>query len=197
MNRETGMKLLNAFINKITNEYYLQEFVRYVFDNVADGFFEKSASSTGKYYPDFAQGDGGLLRHTLKAAEVWDELWSAYSYKFNEEEIAYSFGLAAVLLHDSCKYDKDFSKEYTLSYHDDLGAEFVGELFDKFSEDKFDGMSTSYIIIVQEIYTTLTDAIASHHGRWSTTRQPQTFFDELIFLSDYVASRKWVKLGAC
>ena len=37
-------------------------------------FFEVPASSTGKYHPEFALGDGGLIRHTKVAVRIAYEL---------------------------------------------------------------------------------------------------------------------------
>lgn len=188
MTRAEGMDLLMPFINKLTFEGCLQNFVKYTFARVADGFFEKPASSTSKYHPDFAQGDGGLVRHTIKAAEVWDDLWRAYSDKFKDSSVTYSMGLAAVLLHDTCKYDRDFSHEYTLSNHDVIAAEFVDEMFIQY----FDDQPTDKVL---NMYTGISNAIRTHHGRWSTVHAPTSLFDELVFLADYIASRKYVKLG--
>ena len=39
-----------------------------------DYFFEVPASSTGKYHPDYALGEGGLLRHSKAAARIGYEL---------------------------------------------------------------------------------------------------------------------------
>ena len=39
-----------------------------------DYFFEVPASSTGKYHPEYALGDGGLLRHSKAAARIAYEL---------------------------------------------------------------------------------------------------------------------------
>lgn len=189
MTRKEGLELLEPFISKITVNSNMQNFVRYAFDNVADDFFEKPASSTGKYHPDFAQGSGGLLRHTIKAAEVFEDLWRAYKYKYEHisffEEEKYSSGLAAVLLHDSCKYGKCFENEHTLKNHDNIGAMFIEDLYNKFFAT----------LDVEPQYQDIIDAIACHHGVWSTTARPVSLLDELVFLSDYIASRKYVKLN--
>ena len=47
----------------------IRQFLEYCIANLPDYFFHVAASSSGKYHPEYALGDGGLLRHT-KAA-VW------------------------------------------------------------------------------------------------------------------------------
>lgn len=189
MMRIEGMNLLMPFINKLTQTYDLQEFVKYVFTKVADGFFEKPASSTGKHHPEFARREGGLVFHTIKAAEVWDDLWRAYSDRFDDSDVMYSAGLAAVLLHDTCKYGVDFLKENTISNHDVIAADFIYRMFMQYFKDQ-------YSDDMMNMYKCISNAILTHHGKWSTVDKPTSLFNELVFLSDYIASRKWIKLGA-
>ena len=40
-----------------------------------DYFFEVQAASTGKYHPGFAQGEGGLVRHTKVAVRIAYDLF--------------------------------------------------------------------------------------------------------------------------
>ena len=51
-------------------------------------FFEVPASSTGKYHPEYALGDGGLLRHSKAAMRIGYELLSnpAIGDKYTEKE---------------------------------------------------------------------------------------------------------------
>lgn len=41
-----------------------------VLEKVNEKFFTEPASSTGKYHPDYAQGEGGLYRHTCAAVKL-------------------------------------------------------------------------------------------------------------------------------
>ena len=42
-------------------------------NKLPDYFFEVPASSTGKYHPKFALGEGGLVRHTKVAVRLAHE----------------------------------------------------------------------------------------------------------------------------
>ena len=46
----------------------------YLIDSLPDYFFEVAAASTGKYHPKYAQGTGGLVRHTKSAVRIAYEL---------------------------------------------------------------------------------------------------------------------------
>ena len=49
--------------NYIKNSSYKND-AMYLIDALPDYFFEVAAASTGKYHPKYAQGNGGLVRHT-------------------------------------------------------------------------------------------------------------------------------------
>jgi len=46
----------------------------YLINHLPDYFFEIPASSTGKYHPNYALGEKGLLRHTKAAVRIAYEL---------------------------------------------------------------------------------------------------------------------------
>ena len=48
--------------------------VKTLIELLPDYFFEVPASSTGKYHPEFALGEGGLVRHTKLAVRIAIEL---------------------------------------------------------------------------------------------------------------------------
>ena len=60
-------------ILKIKNKHY-QEVALKLVEALPDYFFHEAASSTGKYHPSYALGDGGLLRHTKAAVRFASEL---------------------------------------------------------------------------------------------------------------------------
>jgi len=71
-------------------------------EQLPDYFFKVAASSTGKYHPDYAQGVGGLVRHTKAAVRIAMELLRLSCYrdllKFKD------CILVALLLHDGWKH---------------------------------------------------------------------------------------------
>ena len=52
----------------------IKKSVAILIEMLPDYFFHEAASSTGKYHPKYALGDGGLLRHTKAAVRIAYEL---------------------------------------------------------------------------------------------------------------------------
>ena len=52
----------------------LKDVLLKLIDLLPDYFFKEAASSTGKYHPKYALGEGGLLRHTKAAVRIGYEL---------------------------------------------------------------------------------------------------------------------------
>lgn len=86
--------------------------------------FEVPASSTGKYHPSYALGEGGLLRHTKAAVRIAYELLSdpLIGDKYTERER--QLMLIALMLHDGLKSGMEHSK-YTKVEHPLLAAKYV------------------------------------------------------------------------
>ena len=60
-------------INYIKNDRIKNSLITMI-NKLPDYFFLVPASSTGKYHPDYALGEGGLLRHTKAAVRIAHEL---------------------------------------------------------------------------------------------------------------------------
>jgi hypothetical protein len=158
----------------------LQDFVRWFFDNhVGAWFFKSGASSSGKYHPEFAKGDGGLVRHTRAVEWVCEELLRMSSYAYMKAEYK-DYARVACLLHDVRKYGgEDEENHDCYKEHGALAADAVADAWDNF----FIGGAPCPEL--------LTMAIRSHMGQWTENRddRPFTNIDRLVHLSDYIASR--------
>ena len=93
------------FIEKIRNPL-IKSFVEgFVKTKVPDYFARIPASASGKYHPEFSQGYGGLLRHTMAVATLVHDI-SELEYlqlKSTEKDLLF----AAALLHDTFKQGVD------------------------------------------------------------------------------------------
>ena len=58
--------IFNRYINEI-GDPKIQEIVEECLQKCPKEFYTMPASTTGKYHPPFALGEGGLVRHTLAA----------------------------------------------------------------------------------------------------------------------------------
>lgn len=158
-----------------------------------DYFFSIAASSTGKYHPGYALGDGGLVRHVKAAVHIADTLLGVEMFADKYDNRARSCIIAALILHDGCKKGVPEQK-YTVTEHPlvvcsylekELESREGGVLFEEF-EDR------------ECVYS----LIRSHMGQWNTDRdghgvlpKPETAAQKFVHMCDYLASRKMLEFN--
>ena len=113
----------------IKNERYKKN-AQILIDLLPDYFYEVPASSTGKYHPSFALGEGGLVRHTKVAVKLAHELSQnqVIGYSFNEDEK--DLMIIALIMHDGLKHGK-IKEKYVRFDHPILMANYIKENKDK------------------------------------------------------------------
>lgn len=161
----------------------LQNFARYYLDYwTPDIFWTTGASASGKFHPDFAKGEGGLVRHTKAVVMFCDELMrmSQWAYMTDARK---DTAIMACIFHDTCKYgmtNKVDTNEY--KNHAENAAINV-----ELAWNKYFNAACPY---------ELTQAIRSHMGQWSTNRddRPFTPIDRLVHLADYISSRSFLSI---
>lgn len=150
-----------------------------------DYFFEVPASSTGKYHPEYALGERGLLRHTKAAVRIAYELFNdpciGNKYKDLEKDLI----LMGLLLHDGLKSGLE-KENYTRFDHPILIADYI--------MDNEEALGLE----IEEIEF-LTDIIKTHMGPWTTDyngvevlEKPKTKYQNFVHMCDYLASRKCI-----
>lgn len=137
-------------------------------DDVPSYFWEIPASTSGKYHPEYSQGEGGLVRHTRAVVFFVIELSRAWELSEKELDMA----IAATVLHDTWKCGKD--GKHTVYEHPEIAAEWA-------REDAKEG-SVRWIIA---------DMIETHMGQWGN-RKPKTKLEWFLHTADYLASRKQI-----
>lgn len=148
-----------------------------------DYFFKEPAASTGKYHPSYAQGEGGLLRHTKAAVRIGYELLQDLSigkkYTSHEKDLM----LMALLLHDGFK--KGLVEErYTRFDHPLIAAKVITD-------------NASKVGLSSEDAKFISDAIKTHMGDYTVDyngndvlEKPHTKYQNFVHMCDYLASRK-------
>lgn len=167
----------------------IREFTEKALETVPDYFYEIPASSTGKYHPSYALGDGGLVRHTKAAVGIANELLKLEmfnSYTPEQKDMM----IASLILHDTYKSGINHGK-YTVTEHPILAAEFCSK------NDNLDG------IITDEQREFIADCISTHMGQWTqdfrthkqVLQKPKTKYQKFVHMCDYLASRKCLEFN--
>jgi hypothetical protein len=183
MTGEEKVALFEKEINYMDSDD-IKNFFKQAIILVPDYFFEVPASSSGKFHSSLECGFGGLVYHTRSVAKIANYLVNLQQYKSKLNEIEKDCVICAALLHDCLKHGEENKTGFSVHQHPVLASEFVK------TNTGLDG------IISNEVRTMIGDAVASHSGEWTTSKRskivlpsPQTLVQELVHLSDYIASR--------
>ena len=182
------MKKLELFKKEISyiKDSNLKKDLKLMLGLLPNYFFEIPAASTGKYHPGFAQGDGGLVRHTKVAVRIAYELLTnnTVGAKFSDRDK--DLIIMALILHDGVKSGMEHSK-YTKFDHPLLVSKLIMENKEKLSLEIDD---------IRKICS----MIESHMGEWTVdpyTKEevlpkPRTAEQRFVHMCDYLASRKFL-----
>lgn len=166
----------------------IRDFAQKAIELLPDYFFYISASSSGKYHPQYALGEGGLVRHTKAAVTLaWDILGLEMLSDITQDEK--DLVLVALLLHDGIKHGLVGGAK-TISNHPTVAAEWVRD-----HPDLQGALSPAEIDLVCGM-------IASHMGQWDrdlstnavVNPKPDTTLQKLVHIFDYIASRKYIEI---
>ena len=158
--------------------------IKHLVSKLPDYFFEISASSTGKYHPDFASTSHGLVKHTKVAVRIAKELLDnpgLNNFTDDEKDII----IMALILHDGCKSGM-VKEKYTRFDHPLIICDLINENRSKLSlnDDEVD---------------LLTKIISSHMGIWNKDYNgnevlpiPKDKYQRFVHLCDYLSSKKFI-----
>ena len=171
-------------LSYIKDENY-QEALLNIINMLPDYWFHEAASSTGKYHPEYALGDGGLLRHSKAAMRIGYELLSnpAIGNKYTSKEK--DLMLMSLLVHDGLKLGVP-KERYTRFDHPILMGKFI------IDNRKEIGLS-------KEDAKFMNDVIKTHMGVWTkdyngdeVLEPPKTKYQNFVHMCDFLASRKCI-----
>lgn len=174
----------NAFLEEIATikNQKIKEIVSKVLANVPEYFYVVPASSSGKYHPAFALGDGGLYRHVKAAVRIANHMMSVEQSQFTQDEK--DMIVASLILHDCWKQGED-SKGSTIHEHPVVAARRIKEIMQDETEE------------VDLFIDKICGNISSHLGQWNISiystvilPKPITAMEKFVHICDYMASRK-------
>jgi HD superfamily phosphohydrolase YqeK len=135
-------------------------------------FWDKPASSSGKYHKPDENGTDGQVIHTLRVCSIIEHLVRMD----NIGELNRDILISSAILHDICKYGIEGQSEHTLSEHPQLVKSLWGKnllILPKCPHDR-----------------KIIDTILQHSGRWGGLPHPTpTHSGKLLHIADFIASR--------
>ena len=152
------------------------EFVEHLLEDADDYFFTMPASTSGKYHPAFAKGDGGLVRHTQAVAYFANELARAELTAGSIDQHKADLIVAASIVHDIKKMG-DGTTGHTVKEHPKYASDYI------FEENK------KYRLLSHDDRVFMQTLVERHMGPWCEPK-PETLEERLLFYADYVASRQ-------
>lgn len=151
-NTAESVRLVQKEIEKIVSPD-IKDFTYQAFAEVDPKFWIAAASSTGKYHPAEDNGEGGLVRHVVKAVAVVEQFARRDGFSPRELDIA----LSAILLHDTCKNGVIWESKFTDYTHGIIAAKWL----EKFVLNDDRGAKSEII-----------NAVRYHMGQWSYAVNP-------------------------
>lgn len=181
-------ELLNEVLTSIENED-VREYAEKILEMAPQYWYSVPASSSGKYHPSYALGDGGLVRHTIALIKILNHMFGVESvanqFTSRERDLLRVAGLAHDMWKSGTQEEYDKSK-YTKFDHPIIAAKQIW------------GMA--YIPEEDRIFICKT--ISTHMGQWNTDKRhpdivlpkPQNKYQIILHLADYLASRKEIEI---
>ena len=179
-------KLVEPILDSFENED-LRELCLAVLEDFPEYIWEVPASSSGKYHPSTDLGEGGLMRHQICVARICNYILQLEQYQNRIDSRQRDCMRIAALAHDGRKSGME-NGGHTVHEHPILAGDAVYALRERFSE-------------FEEELSMIRELIYSHSGQWVDSKKselvlpkPSTEMQELIHLSDYIASRKDIEM---
>lgn len=171
----------------IQNEDFRKAISKVVHE-LPDYFFTIPASSSGKYHPDYALGEGGLVRHTKAAVKIAADLLNR-EYNLNKfTPMQRDIMIAALILHDGLKHGYEDKAGHTISEHPVVMSNYL--------RDNYSNLFTP------EVLQLLRACIVTHMGQWNTNYdkvpimpKPTSEMQWFVHMCDYLASRKYLEVS--
>ena len=173
---------LKTELNYIRNDRIRRSAETFV-NMLPDYFFTTPASSTGKYHPEFASGEGGLLRHSKVATYILNEIVSTKTFGDDFTADEKDLLRLAILIHDGFKHGIT-EDTYTKHEHPLICATCFRAAKDKMelNDEEIEYVAT---------------AIESHMGEWNKSNYsdielalPVSKAQKLVHLADLLSSKK-------
>ena len=186
MENSEKIKLFEKELVYIRNPV-IKDFAEKAVADMPDYFFGIPASSTGKYHPSYALGNGGLMRHVRAAVRIAVELFRMEEYNFSSDDK--DLILVSLLVHDGRK-SGNVQAKYTVAEHPKIQV---------FAMKDNDELS---MLLPENQFQLVCDNVMMHMGQWNRSfngmefaPKPESKMQKFVHLCDYLASRKCLEMN--
>ena len=165
----------------------LADNIKKMIELLPDYFFEIPASSTGKYHPSFALGEGGLVRHTKAAVRIGHELLEneCIGNVFTNDEK--DMIIMSLIMHDGCK--SGLTKGvYTVVNHPSIVAKLIRD-------------NASKLTLSEDELKLICGMIEAHMGPYNKDFKgntvlplPANKYQKFVHMCDLLASKKFLDI---
>ena len=155
----------------------IREYAEKAINNLPDYFFEIPASSTGKYHPDYSQGNGGLVRHVKACVRFGVECFRLEWYS-DFSEIDRDLMIVSWLLHDGWKSGAE-KQQYTVADHPIVAI------------NQLDSNQELSKILPKEYLDAIYANIQTHMGSWRFDKDGKPFAPEIYGKGYYYFEWGW------
>lgn len=156
-------------VDAIYNEEVRQLTIEYFMRACQDYFWERAASSTGKYHPPDESGTHGTWLHTKRVFYEYCNLSESLLELHEITEHERACGKAAALIHDTFNYGwPSENRDMTTSEHDIIAAAVA-----------------NYVVGLPEETVHL---VHSHMGSWGEGKLPETTHERCFHMADKSAA---------
>lgn len=169
----------------------IREFAKLLVAELPNYFFFVASSATGKYHPEYANGEGGLVRHTQAGMRIAKSLFTISDFTIEEEDLI----LLALQFHDSIKRGRGIDSGHTVYLHPIYASRFIRQYY-------YDHIEITKTLISGVDLEIVCRAIESHMGQWNTDGEkypilpvPVTPLQKFVHECDYLASRKMLEVN--
>lgn len=167
-------------LNQI-NDDKIRNFTTSVLNSLSEEFYRIPASKTGKYHHQDSLGEGGLVRHVLRACYFGKIMID--SQKWDADDIKGDMLLSGIILHDIGKKEHYEASSYL---NHPITAMKISE---KFKD-----------ILPEKHFALISGCILHHMGPWTppSVKKPMNRYNILELLtyqSDYLSSKKEIDIN--
>ena len=166
----------------------IKEFTEKTLNTLPEYFFSIPASSSGKYHPNYALGEGGLVKHTQAAVRIAVEMFRLDIFKYTDDDK--DIIISSLILHDGYKSGLN-NETHTVTDHPLIVAKMIR------SNKEINSC------INEDVLDMIIGNIESHMGQWcfdyKTKKKimptPKSKIQHFVHWCDYLASRKCLEFN--